>query len=130
RRLRRAARRRRPSRHARRLEGSGPAVGAVVMSRRAMRDDSIDLAALGGHPGPAGDPRAEAAPATGNGEEKPLSERPVAEQWERVRKRLRTELGEDVFSSWFARVTFEEADGTSIHLSVPTRFLKSWIQSH
>jgi chromosomal replication initiator protein len=59
-----------------------------------------------------------------------LAERPVSEQWERVKQRLRVELGEDVFSSWFGRVEFEEADTTSVYLSVPTRFLKSWISAH
>ncbi|PTW62775.1 chromosomal replication initiator protein DnaA [Breoghania corrubedonensis] len=56
---------------------------------------------------------------------------PGPEQWSRVKKRLRAELGEDVFSSWFARVDLESrgADGT-VCLSVPTRFLKQWIQSH
>ena len=55
---------------------------------------------------------------------------PNEEQWARVKQRLRAELGEDVFSSWFGRVTFEEADMSSVYLSVPTRFLKSWIASH
>ena len=50
--------------------------------------------------------------------------------WERVRKRLRTELGEDVFSSWFARLELETVADDTAHLSVPTRFLKSWIQAH
>lgn len=50
--------------------------------------------------------------------------------WDRVKRRLRTELGEDVFQSWFARVEFEGADSLSVELSVPTRFLKSWIQAH
>jgi chromosomal replication initiator protein len=57
-------------------------------------------------------------------------ERPNADQWSRVKQRLRTELGEDVFTSWFARLEFEEADKNLIYLSVPTRFLKSWILSH
>ena len=48
----------------------------------------------------------------------------------RVKQRLRAELGEDVFSSWFARVEFEEADAGIVRLSVPTRFLKAWIKSH
>jgi chromosomal replication initiator protein len=55
---------------------------------------------------------------------------PSAEQWMRVKQRLRTELGEDVFSSWFARVEVASADEMTVNLSVPTRFLKSWIQSH
>ncbi len=63
-------------------------------------------------------------------EDQPMSGRADAALWERVKTRLRTELGEDVFSSWFARVEFESADGASVNLSVPTRFLKSWIQAH
>ena len=59
-----------------------------------------------------------------------MSGRADALLWDRVKRRLRTELGEDVFSSWFARVEFESADGATVTLSVPTRFLKSWIQAH
>jgi chromosomal replication initiator protein len=62
--------------------------------------------------------------------ETPTVERPTQEQWFRVRDRLKAELGEDVFSSWFGRVEFEQADMNSVYLSVPTRFLKSWIASH
>ena len=54
----------------------------------------------------------------------------LRESWSRTCKRLRAELGEDVFSSWFARLELDTLlDGTA-HLSVPTRFLKSWIESH
>jgi chromosomal replication initiator protein len=50
--------------------------------------------------------------------------------WERVRVRLRSELGEDIYSSWLARLELETVDGDgTAHLSVPTRFLKSWIQA-
>jgi len=52
------------------------------------------------------------------------------ECWRRVKDRLRSELGEDVFSSWFGRMEFETMDKGSIRLSVPTRFLRNWIQSH
>ncbi|GGB48178.1 chromosomal replication initiator protein DnaA [Roseibium aquae] len=53
-----------------------------------------------------------------------------SDHWNRVKKSLKAELGDDVFSSWFARVDLEEhAEGT-VRLSVPTRFLKQWIQSH
>src|SRR5271155_2589994 len=55
----------------------------------------------------------------------------LAEAWNRARRRLQTQLGEDVFASWFGRLELEalDEDGTA-HLSVPTRFLKNWIQSH
>jgi chromosomal replication initiator protein len=55
---------------------------------------------------------------------------PNAEQWSRVKQRLRAELGEDIFNSWFARATFEEADASTVYLSLPTRFLKAWIAAH
>lgn len=50
--------------------------------------------------------------------------------WERVRARLRATMGEDVYTSWFARLELEEIIGDLAHLSVPTRFLCSWIQSN
>ncbi|HQF30986.1 MAG TPA: DnaA/Hda family protein, partial [Hyphomicrobiales bacterium] len=50
--------------------------------------------------------------------------------WERVRARLRAELGEDVYASWFTRLQLVETTAGVIRLSVPTRFLKSWIESH
>ena len=52
------------------------------------------------------------------------------QQWTRVRDRLRAEVGDDVYSSWFARMELEGSEGDTVKLSVPTRFLKSWIQSH
>ena len=53
-----------------------------------------------------------------------------SEAWDRVRRRLRAELGEDVYSSWFGRLDLVAVADATAHLSVPTRFLKSWIQSH
>ena len=52
------------------------------------------------------------------------------ERWSRVKERLRAEVGDDIFSSWFARMDLEAIDGGTARLSVPTRFLKSWILSH
>jgi chromosomal replication initiator protein len=50
--------------------------------------------------------------------------------WERVLRRLRAELGEDVYSSWFGRLELVAVIDGVAQLTVPTRFLKSWIQSH
>jgi chromosomal replication initiator protein len=52
------------------------------------------------------------------------------DRWSRVKGRLRSSVGEDVYSSWFARMDLEGVQDESVHLSVPTRFLKSWIQAH
>ena len=54
----------------------------------------------------------------------------VRELFARVRARLRVAVGEDVFTSWFARLELEEIVEDLAHLSVPTRFLCSWIQSN
>ncbi len=55
---------------------------------------------------------------------------PDQDCWQRVKNRLRVELGDDVFSSWFARMEIETVDKGAVRLSVPTRFLRNWIQSH
>jgi chromosomal replication initiator protein len=52
------------------------------------------------------------------------------ERWSRVKGRLKAEVGEDIFSSWFARMDLESLEKDTAKLSVPTRFLKTWIQSH
>ena len=52
------------------------------------------------------------------------------ERWRRVKDQLRSELGEDVFSSWFGRMELEVVEKGLVRLSVPTRFLRTWIQSH
>ena len=57
-------------------------------------------------------------------------QRDTQEAWDRVKRRLRAELGEDVFSSWFGRLELVSIVEGVAHLSVPTRFLKSWIESH
>lgn len=53
-----------------------------------------------------------------------------AQHWERVCSRLREEIGEESYSSWFARLELDKVGADCVFLSVPTRFLKSWIQDH
>ena len=48
----------------------------------------------------------------------------------RICRRLRLELGEDVFSSWFGCLELDALSDDDAYLSVPTKFLKCWIQSH
>ena len=52
------------------------------------------------------------------------------ECWTRVKGRLRAEVGEAVYSSWFARMELESVEANTARISVPTLFLKSWIQNH
>ena len=51
-------------------------------------------------------------------------------RWDRVRSRLRSALGDDVYHSWFARLEPVAIEEGNVSLSVPTAFLKNWIQSH
>jgi chromosomal replication initiator protein len=50
--------------------------------------------------------------------------------WKRCVSRLRAELGEDVYSSWFGRLELDSVVDGVARLSVPTKFLKSWIDGH
>lgn len=45
-------------------------------------------------------------------------------------QRLRVELGEDLYTSWFKRMEAERRDEDTVIVSVPTRFLRNWIQTH
>ncbi len=49
---------------------------------------------------------------------------------DKVRALLRVRLGDDIYSSWFGSLEFDEFDGRMVRASVPVKFLKNWIQSH
>ena len=55
---------------------------------------------------------------------------PFGEAWRRCCARLRAEVGDAVFNSWFGSLTLESVGSGQARLSVPTRFLKSWIVTH
>jgi chromosomal replication initiator protein len=54
----------------------------------------------------------------------------VEEAWARACRRLRVELGEAVYGSWLAGLELVRIENAVAYVSVPTKFLKSWIQSH
>jgi len=60
----------------------------------------------------------------------PSAEQTASDVWTRVKRRLRAELGEDIFASWFGRLELDAVVEGCAYLTVPTRFLKSWIESH
>ncbi|MGB0343568.1 MAG: chromosomal replication initiator protein DnaA [Parvibaculales bacterium] len=51
-------------------------------------------------------------------------------QWQRVRSRLRGELGEATFNSWFKLLSLGGADKGRVILLAPTNFVRSWIEAH
>jgi chromosomal replication initiator protein len=51
-------------------------------------------------------------------------------KWQRIQQRIRAELGDDLFNSWFGRMELDSYSNGQLLLSVPTRFLKSWVENH
>ena len=52
-------------------------------------------------------------------EERPNTDHPARsnqELWQRVKGRLRTEVGEDIFTSWFARMDLDGIDLDTVRL--------------
>ena len=47
----------------------------------------------------------------------------------RIQTRLKAQVGLDVFSSWFGRLKLETVSKSIVRLSVPTTFLRSWINN-
>ena len=50
--------------------------------------------------------------------------------WTKVYDQLREEFGEAVFRSWLKPMTLQACYHGTLEVSVPTRFMKDWIQSH
>ena len=126
-------------------DGTEPADGPVATraTMDSFADDGSDDGEALGAMGPVSVPQDAASEARAVDGEGPLdgaSEEvaaeaapegePAAEIWNRVKARLRAEFGEAVFSSWFARLDFEDSDAAALRLSVPTRFLKQWIHGN
>ena len=53
----------------------------------------------------------------------------LSAQWARVRGRLRGEFGEAAYRSWLKPLTLQGLDGSTLRISVPTRFMRDWIDS-
>lgn len=50
--------------------------------------------------------------------------------FDKVMAQLRARLGSEVYASWFQRMQLAETSTGQVRLSVPTTFLKSWVNSH
>ncbi|HEU0072145.1 MAG TPA: chromosomal replication initiator protein DnaA [Alphaproteobacteria bacterium] len=55
---------------------------------------------------------------------------PTDAQWDRVLGRLRAEFGDAVFKSWLKPLTFANAGEGEVVVSVPTRFMRDWVERH
>jgi len=55
---------------------------------------------------------------------------PDTGEWSRVLGRVKDELGEAVYRSWFANLRCERIDEGEAIIAAPTRFLRNWIETH
>jgi chromosomal replication initiator protein len=54
----------------------------------------------------------------------------VLGDWSRVLGRMRREVGETAYRSWFGSMTVERVAGGEGVIAVPTRFLRDWVTTH
>jgi chromosomal replication initiator protein len=54
----------------------------------------------------------------------------LAEQWASVRGQLRAEVGDAAFNSWLKPLTLGEILGSRLRITVPTRFMRDWIEQN
>ncbi len=71
-----------------------------------------------------------AEPAEGSTGDESDEDDNVEAVWGRIVERIRQEYGEDVYRSWFKGVALVEADDFTVHLSVPTSFLRMWLRNN
>ena len=51
-------------------------------------------------------------------------------QWEHVRGRLRTEVGDAAYNSWLKPISLIGVVDRCVRMSVPTRFMRDWVVKH
>lgn len=54
----------------------------------------------------------------------------ISDLWKRVHQSLRGEFGEAVFRSWLKPLSLQAYYHGTMEISVPTRFMRDWIQNH
>ena len=52
------------------------------------------------------------------------------EVFERLTAKLKARVGTEIYSSWFGRLKLDDISKSVVRLSVPTAFLRSWINNH
>ncbi|WP_455482071.1 chromosomal replication initiator protein DnaA [Bartonella sp. B35(2025)] len=59
-----------------------------------------------------------------------ISEEEGTAAFARVMAQLKAQVGIEAYTSWFGRLKLDEYNGNLVKLSVPTAFLRSWINNH
>ncbi len=66
----------------------------------------------------------------GSGESPIISQEEGEAAFVRVMAQLKVQVGIEAYTSWFGRVKLAEYSRNLVKLSVPTAFLRSWINNH
>ena len=51
-------------------------------------------------------------------------------EWDRVKVRLRDEVGDAAYRSWLRPITLHGVDDGDVKLALPTRFMRDWVATH
>ena len=54
----------------------------------------------------------------------------IQDLWDKVHAAMREEFGEAVFRSWLKPLQLQAFYHNTLEVSVPTRFIRDWIQNH
>src|SRR5258706_15415331 len=54
----------------------------------------------------------------------------LVQQWDRVRVRLRAEVGEAAFRSWLHPLRLDGVRDGQVKMALPTRFMRDWVMTH
>lgn len=65
-----------------------------------------------------------------NGGESFAPSQDILDTWKTIYKSFRNEFGETVFRSWLKPMTLQAYYHNTLEVSVPTRFMRDWIQTH
>jgi chromosomal replication initiator protein len=75
--------------------------------------------------------RIHGSSATGNDKSLTNMDAAVSEEaFERLTAKLKARVGSEIYSRWFGRLKLDDISKSIVRLSVPTAFLRSWINNH
>ncbi|MBV2142183.1 chromosomal replication initiator protein DnaA [Falsochrobactrum sp. TDYN1] len=75
--------------------------------------------------------RIHGSSATGKDESLVSADKALGEEaFERLTAKLKARVGSEIYSSWFGRLKLDDLSKSVARLSVPTAFLRSWINNH
>ncbi len=58
-----------------------------------------------------------------------VSESPLEAQWQRVRGRLKTQIGETDFRNWFSAMHLDGVHGGTVRVELPSRFMRDMVHT-